>query len=75
MFGLGFVGGVFYLWDVGLKFGNKVLLVSLSFVMFVIFSIVLYVFGMSVFLVVVGLVIVFILVGVLMSNVLFVLFM
>ncbi|MFT2111105.1 DMT family transporter [Marinomonas sp. 2405UD68-3] len=31
LLGLGPVGGAFYLWDIGLKYGNKALLASLSF--------------------------------------------
>lgn len=68
MLGLGPVGGAFYLWDAGLKFGNKALLASLSFATPVISSIALYVFGMSALSAAVGMAIAFILVGALTSN-------
>jgi drug/metabolite transporter (DMT)-like permease len=48
LLGLGPVGGAFYLWDVGLKFGNKPLLASLSFTTPVISSLALYLCGLSV---------------------------
>ena len=48
LLGLGPVGGAFYLWDIGLKFGNKALLASLSFATPVISSLALYLCGLSV---------------------------
>ena len=47
LLGLGPVGGAFYLWDIGMKQGNRALLASLSFTTPVISSIALFVFDFS----------------------------
>ncbi len=47
LLGLGPVGGAFYLWDIGMKHGNRTLLASLSFTTPVISSVALFVFEIS----------------------------
>ena len=68
LLGLGPVGGAFYLWDIGLKFGNRQLLASLSFATPVISSVALFIFGISSLSSTVVMAIVFILTGALISN-------
>ena len=68
LLGLGPVGGAFYLWDIGLKFGERQLLASLSFATPVVSSIALFVFGVSSLSSVVIIAIVFIITGALISN-------
>ncbi|WP_282145909.1 DMT family transporter [Alteromonas stellipolaris] len=68
LLGLGPVGGAFYLWDIGLKFGNRQLLASLSFATPVISSIALFLFGISKLSAAISMAIVLIMIGALISN-------
>lgn len=68
LLGLGPVGGAFYLWDIGLKFGDRQLLASLSFATPVFSSIALFLFGISTLSTAITLAIVLIMTGALVSN-------
>jgi len=68
LLGLGPVGGAFYLWDIGLKYGNRQLLASLSFSTPVISSLALFVFGISALSSALAIAIVLIVGGAIVSN-------
>ncbi|MDO6567803.1 EamA family transporter [Alteromonas sp. 1_MG-2023] len=68
LLGLGPVGGAFYLWDIGLKFGNRQLLASLSFATPVFSSIALFLFGISTLSTAIIMAIVLIMFGAVVSN-------
>lgn len=68
LLGLGPVGGAFYLWDIGLKFGNRQLLASLSFATPVFSSIALFIFGISTLSTAIVMAIVLIMLGAVISN-------
>ena len=68
LLGLGPVGGAFYLWDIGMKHGNRLLLASLSFTTPVISSVALFVFEISPLNTAVVTALSFILTGALVAN-------
>lgn len=68
LLGLGPVGGAFYLWDIGVKFGNRPLLASLSFATPVISSVALAVFGINPLTTTILLAVALIVTGALISN-------
>jgi len=68
LLGVGPVGGAFYLWDIGLKFGNRQLLASLSFATPVFSSIALFAFGISAVSTAIFIAIVLIMTGAVVSN-------
>ena len=69
LLGLGPVGGAFYLWDMGLKSGNKKLLASLSFCTPLISSVILAIAGLNSFSVNIIIALAFILLGALITNI------
>ncbi|GEA10119.1 EamA family transporter [Alteromonas sp. KUL49] len=68
LLGLGPVGGAFYLWDIGVKFGNRSLLASLSFATPVISSIALAMFGVNPLTATIAIAVALIVSGALVSN-------
>ena len=68
LLGLGPVGGAFYLWDIGMKRGNRTLLASLSFGTPVLSTLALYVFGLTLLSAWVVTAVAAILLGALVSN-------
>jgi len=68
LLGLGPVGGAFYLWDIGMKRGNRTLLASLSFGTPVLSTLALYAFGLTLLSAWVVTAVVAILLGALVSN-------
>ena len=67
--GLGPTGGAFYLWDIGMKKGNRSWLASLSFTTPIISSLALFVFGFSDLTIVIALAATLIVFGALISNI------
>ena len=68
LLGLGPVGGAFYLWDIGIKKGNKKLLASLSYATPLISAIVLSIAGQNAWSLNILIALAFVLIGGLISN-------